>query len=65
MSMKKVIVFLTILITGCATHTPIPQPAPVPIPCEVKIKGECREMTAGEKGGAVTRGHGEDIKETK
>ena len=61
--MKKIIVFLTIIVAGCATHTPIPQPAP--IPCEVKIKGECRELTAGERNGAVTRGHGEEVKDIK
>ena len=61
--MKKIIVFLTIIVAGCATHSPIPQPAP--IPCEVKIKGECRELTAGERNGAVTRGHGEEVKDIK
>lgn len=59
--MKLIIVFLTMIVAGCATH--IPQPAP--IPCEVKVKGECRDMTTGERAGAVTRGHGEDIKEVK
>ena len=61
--MKKIVIFLGLIITGCATHTPIPQPAP--IPCEVRVKGECRDQSASEKGGAVTRGHGEEIKETK
>lgn len=54
--MKKIIVLLTIIVAGCATH---------PRPCEVKVKGECREMTAGERNGAVTRGHGEDVKDIK
>ena len=62
--MSRIIVLLiATIIAGCATHTPIPQP--VPIPCEMKIKGECREQSASEKGGAVTRGHGGEIKETK
>ena len=61
--MKLIIVFLTMIVAGCATHTPILQPAPMP--CEVKIKGECRDLSAGERAGAVTRGHGEDIKEVK
>jgi hypothetical protein len=38
---------------------------PAPVPCEVKVQGECREMTAGERNGAVTRGHHEDIKDIK
>ena len=61
--MKILILFFIFLTTGCATHTPKPQPAPVP--CEVRVKGECREMTTGERNGAVTRGHGEEIKEVK
>ena len=61
--MKKILLLIIALLAGCATHTPIPQPAP--IPCEVKVRGECREMTAGERNGAVTRGHGEEVKDTK
>lgn len=61
--MKKIVILLALIVAGCATYTPIPQPAP--IPCEVKVKGECRDMTAGEKGGAVTRGHEVDIKDIK
>lgn len=61
--MKKIIIFLTLIVAGCATHTPIPQPAPMP--CEVRVKNECRDMTAGERNGAVTRGHEVDIKDTK
>lgn len=59
--MKKIIVFITLVLTGCAIHTP----KPTPIPCEVKIQGECRKLTAGEKGGAVTRGHGDTPKNDK
>ena len=61
--LRIIVLLLTTIIAGCATHTPIPQPAP--IPCEVRVKGECRDMTTGEKAGAVTRGHGEDVKEIK
>ena len=60
---RILLLLITAIIAGCATHTPIPQPAPVP--CEVRVKGECRDMTAGEKNGAVTRGHGEEIKDIK
>ena len=59
--MIKILLLITAIIAGCATH--IPQPAPMP--CEVRVKGECREITASEKAGAVVRGHGEDIKEVK
>lgn len=59
--MKKITVFLVLILTGCATYTP----KPTPMPCEMKVKGECREMTAGEKSSAVVRGHGEDVKEPK
>jgi hypothetical protein len=62
--MPRIIVLLvSMIIAGCATHTPIPHPAPMP--CEVRVKGECRDMTAGEKTGAVTRGHGEEVKDIK
>ena len=61
--MIKILLLITAIIAGCATHTPIPQPAPVP--CEVRVKGECRDLSASEKTGAVVRGHGEDIKEVK
>lgn len=61
--MTKFILVLLLLLTGCVTYTPMPHPAP--IPCEVKIKGECREMTAGEKSGAVVRGHEKEVKEIK
>lgn len=59
--MIKILLLITAIIAGCATH--IPQPAP--IPCEVRVKGECRNLSAGERAGAVTRGHGEDAKEVK
>jgi len=57
--MKKILLLIIALLSGCATH--IPQP----IPCEVKVKGECRDMTAGEKAGAIVRGHSEEVKDTK
>lgn len=58
---KYLPIVILLLIQGCTTSIP----KPTPMPCEMKVKGECREMTAGEKSGAVVRGHGEDIKETK
>jgi uncharacterized lipoprotein YajG len=54
--MKKIVVLLALLVAGCATK---------PMPCEVKVKGECREMTASERNGAVVRGHNEEIKDSK
>ena len=54
--MKKIVILLALLVADCATK---------PMPCEVKINGKCREMTVSEKNGAVTRGHGEYIKEIK
>ena len=61
--MKVFFLLLAMIIAGCVTHAPIPQPAP--IPCEIKIKSECREMTTGEKNGAVVRGHSEDVQDNK
>ena len=58
--MQWILLILIAILSSCTT-TPMPMPAP----CEVKIKGECREMTAGERNGAVTRGHGEDVKDIK
>ena len=61
MCMKRfILVFLSLLI-GCSQY--IPKPAPMP--CEIKVRGECREQSASERSGAVVRGHGEDVKETK
>ena len=59
--MKKLLLFLIVLITGCTT-TPLPKPAPA---CDMTVAGKCREMTAGEAGGAAVRGHSEDIQDTK
>ena len=61
--LRIIVLLVATIVAGCATHTPMPQPAP--IPCEVRVKGECREMTAGEKTGAVVRGHSEEVKEIK
>lgn len=57
--LKYILLLIAISIVGCATKTPMP------VPCEVKVRGECREMTAGERSGAVVRGHGEEAKEIK
>ena len=61
--MKRFILVLLLFLTGCVTHIPIPQPAP--IPCDMKVNGECREQSASEKGGAVVRGHSEEVKDVK
>ena len=56
--MIKILYLILVLLAGCATRTPMP------IPCEVRVKGECRELSPSEKAGPGVRGHGE-IKETQ
>lgn len=61
--LKYILLCLITIVTGCSTQLPpIPQPAPIP-QCGMKVNGECREMSASEKGGAVVRGHGDNSKE--
>ena len=59
--MLKYIVFLLTILAGCSTQ-PIPRPTPA---CDMTVAGKCHVMSAGEKSGAVVRGHGEEIKDTK
>ena len=55
-------IFLIFLfLAGCATK-PISMPAPI---CDMTVAGKCHDMSASEKSGAVVRGHGEEIKDTK
>lgn len=59
--LKYIVLFLITVLAGCSTQ-PIPRPAPV---CDMTVAGKCHDMSAGEKNGIVTRGHGEEIKDTK
>lgn len=59
--MIKYIILIFALISGCTTQLP-PKPAPA---CDMTVAGKCRDMSAGEKGGAVVRGHGEEAKDVK
>lgn len=53
--MRLFILVLFLFVAGCAI-----QPKST---CAVKVKGECRNMSASEQGGAGTRGHAEEPKE--
>lgn len=59
--MKVIILSLVIFLVGCAVQTS----KPTPMPCEIKVRGECREMSASERGSAVVRGHSEQPKDSK
>ena len=65
--MRKHLLLLSALLAGCST-VPMPAPMPAPMPeskrsCDMTVDGECRTMSASEKGGAVVRGHEEKPKE--
>ena len=59
--MKRFILLLLLLLAGCVSR--VPMPAPAPKPCEMKVAGECREMSPGEKVGPGSRGHEQTPKE--
>ena len=59
--LKYILLFLVTAIAGCTTIS-IPKPAPA---CNVTVAGKCHDMSASEKSGAVVRGHGEEIRDTK
>lgn len=52
--MKQLLLLAIVLLVGCTTVKPI---------CEVKVAGECREMSPSEKVGPGSRGHEEKPKE--
>lgn len=60
----KLIILLCLIITGCSLYPkPVPMPAPNKSRCDMMVRGECREMTAGEHAGAGSRGHSEEPKD--
>lgn len=65
--MKKIVILLSIMITGCVTQSEN-IPMPIPKPTNYCTKGEtqnCRPWTAGEIVGASGRGHTEQQEEPK
>ena len=66
--MKRFILLLLLLLAGCVSRVPMPAPAPMPESkksCDMTVGGECREMSASEKGGAGSRGHTQEPKNDK
>ena len=57
--MKKIVVFLALIATGCATE-PMPKSSNY---CAPGVTENCRHWTPSERNGAATRGHGEEINE--
>ena len=51
--MKRILLLAIVLLVGCTTVKPV---------CDVKVAGECREMSPGEKVGPGSRGHEETPK---
>ena len=67
--MQKRIVFIALLLSGCASQMkPIPVPVMLPPPqekmCEMYVGGKCKKFSASDISGATTLGnHDESILE--
>lgn len=58
--MRKILLLLPIIITGCATQLP---PMPAPAPKCINVPGEgCQKISAGNVGG-TTIGHSDEIQD--